>query len=167
MLVQLSPKEMSQCKQAAAMRWQLARASGVVNQRKDKSRSDADLDLLGVKAEVAVSKVFNIPHQHAIGVDDGCDLWLDDISVDVKATFHKSGRLLFKRKEAFKADCAVLVCQIEPNKLNVVGYASQTTFMNKAQEIDLGHGKGWAMMQDELNSLERLWYAARKSELKF
>ena len=97
MLVQLSLKEMSQCNQAAAMRWQLARASGIVNQRRDQVKSQQDLDLLGVKAEVAVSKVFNIPHQHAIGVDDGCDLWLDDISVDVKATFHKSGRLLFKR----------------------------------------------------------------------
>jgi hypothetical protein len=167
MLIKLSPKEMSQCNQAATMRWQLARASGVKNQRRDQGRSDADLDLLGVKAEVAVSKVFNIPHQHAICVDDGCDLWLEDISVDVKATFHKKGRLLFKRKDAFKADCAVLVCQIEPDRLKVAGYASQATFMEKAQEIDLGHGKGWAMDQDQLNSLERLWYAARQSGLKF
>jgi hypothetical protein len=48
----------------------------------------------------------------------------------------------------------------------VVGYASQATFMNKAQEVDLGHGKGWAMAQDELSSLQRLWYAARQSGLK-
>ena len=50
MLVTLSLKEMSKCKQAATLRWQLARASGVVNQRRDNGRSDADLDLLGVKA---------------------------------------------------------------------------------------------------------------------
>ena len=54
MLVSLTQKEVAQCHQAAAMRWQLARASGVVNQRRDKGRSDADLDLLGVKAELAV-----------------------------------------------------------------------------------------------------------------
>ena len=67
MLVHLTPKEVAQCNQAAAMRWQLARASGVVNQRRDKGRSDADLDLLGVKAELAVSKVFDLDHIH-VGV---------------------------------------------------------------------------------------------------
>lgn len=167
MLVQLSPKEMSQCNQAAAMRWQLARASGIVNQRRDQVKSQQDLDLLGVKAELAVSRVFNLEHQHAVGVDDGRDIWLDDISIDVKATFHKSGRLLFKDKQSFKADCAVLVCQIELNKMNVVGYASHALFMDKAKEVDLGYGPCMAMDQDELNSLERLWYAGRMSGLKF
>ena len=166
MLVKLSPKEMSKCNQAAALRWQLARASGVVNQRRDNGRSDADLDLLGVKAEVAVSKVFNLDHDYSMGVDDGHDLWLDDISVDVKATFHKGGRLLFKKKESFKADCAVLVCQLRPDQFNVAGYASKATFMDKAEELDLGHGKGWAMDQADLSALERLWFAARTSNLK-
>jgi hypothetical protein len=166
MLVTLSPKEMSKCNQAATLRWQLARASGVSNQRRDKGRSDADLDLLGVKAEVAVSKVFNLDHDYSMGVDDGSDLWLDDISVDVKATFHKGGRLLFKKRSSFKADCAVLVCQIRPDQFNVAGYASKATFLKKSKELDLGHGKGWAMDQDELSPLERLWFASRKSNLK-
>jgi hypothetical protein len=38
--------------------------------------------------------------------------------------------------------------------------------MEKAKELDLGHGKGWAMDQDELSPLERLWFAARTSNLK-
>lgn len=166
MLVTLSPKEMSKCNQAATLRWQLARASGVSNQKRDTGRSDADLDLLGVKAEVAVSKVFDLVHDYAMGVDDGSDLWLDDISVDVKATFHKGGRLLFKKRSSFKADCAVLVCQIRPDQFNVAGYASKATFLERARELDLGHGKGWAMDQDELSPLEKLWFASRKSNLK-
>ena len=58
MLVTLTPKEMSKCNQAATLRWQLARASGVSNQRRDKGRSDADLDLLGVKAELMLRPRF-------------------------------------------------------------------------------------------------------------
>ena len=166
MLVNLTQKEVAQCNQAAAMRWQLARASGVVNQRKDKGRSDADLDLLGVKAELAVSKVFDLDHIHAVGVDDGRDVWLDDISVDVKATFYTTGRLLFKKREAFKADCSILVCQQAPDRMHVVGYIPKTHFMDQAYEIDLGHGKGWAMDQENLLPLEKLWGIARSIKLK-
>ena len=56
--VRLTRSEMSEVKQAAALRWQLARASGVVNQRQD-IRSDADIDLLGLKAEMAVAKALS------------------------------------------------------------------------------------------------------------
>jgi hypothetical protein len=51
--------------------------------------------------------------------------------------------------------------------MNVVGYASHALFMDKAKEVDLGYGPCMAMDQDELNSLERLWYAGRMSGLKF
>ena len=47
--------------QAATLRWQLARASGIDNQRRD-ARSDADIDLIGVKAEMAVAKVLQLPY---------------------------------------------------------------------------------------------------------
>ena len=121
MLVKLSPKEMSICEQAAALRWQLARASGVVNQRRDQGRTDADLDLLGIKAEMAVAKVFDIDYTpFQLGVDNGKDLWLGNISIDVKATFYKNGKLLFKTRDAFKAHCAVLVCENNPEILDVV-----------------------------------------------
>jgi len=166
MLVKLTPKQVAQCHQAAAMRWQLARASGVVNQRRDKGRSDADLDLLGVKAEFAVSKVFDLDHIHAVGVDDGRDIWLGDISVDVKATFYTTGRLLFKKPEAFKADCSILVCQQSPDLMHVVGYIPRTHFLDQAYEIDLGHGKGWAMDQENLLPLSKLWEVSRSIQLK-
>ena len=166
MLVSLTQKEVAQCNQAAAMRWQLARASGVVNQRRDKGRSDADLDLLGVKAELAVSKVFDLDHIHAVGVDDGRDVWLDNISIDVKATFYSTGRLLFKKREAFKADCSILVCQQAPDRMHVVGYILFFFKQKTAYEIDLGHGKGWAMDQENLLPLERLWGISRSIKLK-
>ena len=59
--VRLTRAEMAMAEQAATLRWQLARASGVDNQRRD-VRSDADIDLIGVKAEMAVAKVLQLPY---------------------------------------------------------------------------------------------------------
>ncbi len=168
MLVKLSPKEMSICEQAAALRWQLARASGVVNQRRDQGRTDADLDLLGIKAEMAVAKVFAIDYTpFQLGVDNGKDMWLGDISIDVKATFYKKGKLLFKTRDAFKAHCAILVCENAPEILDVVGYVPKATFCNDCQEGDLGHGVGVYMEQDTLRPIHDLWRVSTEHRLKF
>ena len=70
MRVPLSKQEISECKQASSLRWQLARAANVANQRRDKTRSDADIDYLGVKGELAVAKIFQIDHDiHKGGID--------------------------------------------------------------------------------------------------
>ena len=82
----------------------MARLSGVKNQRRDSGRSDNDLDYLGLRAELSVSKAFDIEHNlFQLGIDEGADIWLGDISIDVKSTFYMSGRLLFKNTEAFKS----------------------------------------------------------------
>ena len=169
MKISLSPKEISICKQAATFRWQLARASGVVNQRRDQGRTDGDLDLLGIKAELSVAKVFDIDHNpFQFGVDSGEDMWIGDISVDVKSTFYPRGRLLFKDLNSFKADCSVLVCQEDEENYNVVGYCSREKFKRDSNLMDLGHGLGSVMDQDDLSPLEKLWvYSTQRRLQKF
>ena len=99
--VRLTRSEISEAKQASALRWQLARASGVQNQRRD-GRPDGDIDLLGVKAEISVAKALQLPYKAAaLGIDSGADLWADDIGIDVKSTFYQAGKLLFKSLESF------------------------------------------------------------------
>ena len=157
--VVLSPRELSDCEQAAAFRWQLARSSGVVNQRRDDERSDNDIDLLGIKAELAVSKLFNIKHDvFRFGVDSGVDMWLDDLSIDVKATFHKDGHLLFKNIEAFRADFGVLVTQENPiGPLSIVGFCSRKKFALSSFPKNFGKGMGVALGQKDLQPMEKLW----------
>ena len=168
MLVKLSPKEMSMCEQAATLRWQLARASGVVNQRRDQGRTDGDIDLLGIKAEMAVAKVFDIEYSpFQLGVDSGKDLWLGDISIDVKATFHKNGRLLFKTRDAFKAYCAILVCEHTPEILDVAGCIPRKDFCTECQEGDLGHGICVYVEQETLQPLHDLWLFSTERRLRF
>mgnify|MGYP007032528097 FL=1 len=62
MIVRFTRQDLSECEQAASLRWQLARAAKVANQKKDPTRSDHDIDLLGVKGELAVARVFQIDH---------------------------------------------------------------------------------------------------------
>jgi len=92
MKVRLKRSEIAIAQQAAALRWQLARASGVENKRIDQTRTDNDVDLLGIKAEIAVAKIFDIPFSASeLGVDSGNDLFINagarELSLQVKATF--------------------------------------------------------------------------------
>ena len=166
--VRLTRQEMLECKQAAALRWQLARASGVTNQRKDSNRNDNDVDLLGIKAETAVSKVLGCNHNiFQLGVDDGADMFLGDISIDVKSTFHETGKLLFKSLEAFKAGCSVLVTASEEDDVMVIaGYTTRKIFKEEAQETDLGHGNCFTMEQVYLRPIESLWKIYQEMRFK-
>ena len=167
MIVKLTDRELALCKQAAAARWQLARASGVVNQRKDGNRDDFTIDYLGVRAEQAVAKVFRLDYTPSvIGIDDGSDVWFEDISVDVKSTFHPDGKLLFKSLDAFKSDVSILVTAVKEeghevvDEMEVVGWITKGEFVELANQVDLGHGLCYVMEQDELHGLETLWKSA-------
>lgn len=159
---------MLECKQAAALRWQLARASGVANQRKDSNRNDNDVDLLGIKAEIAVSKVLGCNHNvFQLGVDDGVDMFLGDISIDVKSTFHENGKLLFKSLEAFRANCSVLVTASDQDDVMIIaGYIPRKNFKSDALETDLGHGNCFTMEQIYLRPIEGLWKVHQEMRFK-
>lgn len=155
--VRLTAREMSQARQCASLRWQLARASGVKDQRRD---PDRDLDLLGVKAEMAVSKLFHLDfNPAAMGIDDGADLWFGDVSIDVKASFTPSARLLFKTLDAFKAHVGILVTAHadRDDVMCVVGGIGQARFKDQARQVDLGRGPCFVMDQHELTSVKDMW----------
>tara|TARA_B100000497_G_scaffold4300_1_gene4435 strand:- start:890 stop:1402 length:513 start_codon:yes stop_codon:yes gene_type:complete len=158
--VRLTRSEMSEVKQAAALRWQLARASGVANQRKD-IRSDADIDLLGLKAEMAVAKALQLPYRASdLGIDSGADMWSEDVSIDVKATYHKSGKLLFKSLDSFVAEYAILVTiSDDEDVMRIVGGMGRDRFKLEAVETDLGRGICWVAPQDILTPIEGVWLA--------
>lgn len=164
--VRLSRQEMAEVQQAAALRWQLARASSVANQKRS-AAEDSDLDVLGLKAECAVAKLFGLDARtQALGIDSGQDVWFGELSIDVKATFHQTGVLLFKSAEAFKADCAVLVTVTdEPEVMSVVGGISRRLFLERHRQADLGRGVCLVMGQDEIWPIETLW--RKLAEVRF
>jgi len=164
MNIKLSKKELSEVNQIASLRWQLSRASGVVNQRKDNNRSDDDVDKLGYAGEYAVAKLFNLHFNPSIlGIDDGFDLWINDLSIDVKTTFYETGVLLFKSKDAFKADVGILVTATgSQNIFKIAGFISQKLFKEKAQ---IFKETGYCIQQKDLMPIERLWKYTRQQEL--
>lgn len=160
LLIHLTPAEVSRCKQAASLRWQLARASGVVDQRRDNSRQLYDIDLLGVKAEQAVAKALDLEYTPtALGIDDGVDLYAGDVSIDVKATFYSNGKLLLRSQAQAKAQVFVLVAAVKDEEavMRLCGWISRKEFLTQCKTIDLGHGPGLAMEQADLRHLTDLW----------
>ena len=127
--VRLNRQEMLECRQAATLRWQ-SRAMGVPNQRKDGKRNDNDVDQLGIKGEAAVAKVLGCQHNvFQYSSDFGVDMFLGDISIDVKTTFHQNGKLLFKSLDAFKSKCSVLVtASDEEDVMIIAGYIPRKIF---------------------------------------
>lgn len=170
MIVNLSPEEISMCKKAASMRWQLARVSNVANQRKDFSRSDEQIDELGVMAELCVHKVFNIEFNYSLsGIDTGADLYIGDYSIDVKSTFYPDGKLIFKSNDYFKADACILVCQITEVRYRIAGCISRTWFNQKSVrgrlKPDLPECN--SVGQSELSDIKELWSLVMQKKLKF
>jgi hypothetical protein len=159
--VRLTKAEMSACDQGASLRWQMARSSGVSDQQK---APQENIDLLGIKAELAVSKVLQLPYSPAaLGIDNGTDMWAGDWSIDVKASFHPRGRLLFKSKESFRADMSVLVTATEdPSVMFIEGGISRNRFMSEAKAVNLGHGNCWVVEGSELTPIEEIWLAITK-----
>jgi hypothetical protein len=156
--ITLTPQEMSDAAKAASGRWQLSRAAGIANQRKA-AQSDAEIDLLGIKAEIAVAKILNCDYSpFHMGIDNGMDMWHGQASIDIKATFHESGSLLFKSREAFRANCAILATKTDDEtKIRIIGGCSRNRFMREAENVDLGRGACWIMQQRNLSPIEAVW----------
>jgi len=159
MFVPLSPAELSACRQAATFRWQMARAAGVENQRRDGNRSDEDVDYLGIRAELAVAKLYGLDYSpHHLGVDDGVDMYCETTSIDVKSTFHTTGKLLLKSKKFVTADLYILVTACSDESLmRVVGGITSDQFLEHCVKEDLGHGNGLSLTQDKLAAPSAVW----------
>jgi hypothetical protein len=157
-LVWLDAGEMGQCDRAAAARWRYARSTGIQNKRVDKSRTDSDVDLLGIRAEVAVAKLLGINYDHLLtpSVDDGTDLMFKGISIDVKSTFHETGRLILRRE--LRAEVAVLVVPTaEVNVMRVVGYTTPDHFKRCKSIEAMGGRQVECLRQDALLTVDALW----------
>ena len=75
MQVILSQEELDQCKDAASRRSNYARSTKIKNQRVDKSKSDKDVDYIGMVGELAVAKALGLEmdFEKVVGVDYGID----------------------------------------------------------------------------------------------
>lgn len=162
--VRLTRSELAKAEQASALRYQLARASGVEDKLIDTSRSGKDADLPGLKAEIAVAKLLDADFDPStLGIDNGCDLYVPcgdtEVGVQVKSTQHAKAQWLLGTPHAKSNwEVSVFVRPTDDDSvMQVYGWIGSKGYEEKLQEVDLGHGPGKGVHIDDLLPIEELW----------
>ncbi len=151
----LNSAEQIVCKSLALMRYEIARA---VN-RKDQqigNQPSWQTDEDGLGGEIAASRLLNVYPNLVLKPDAGWDILYQGTKIDVKTTRYINGRLLAKlNSRDDEVDAYLLVTGTFP-EYNVVGYASRDSLLSPENIIDLGHGKGYGLSQEQLTPVEEL-----------
>jgi hypothetical protein len=151
----LNSAEQIVCKQLALMRYEIARAVD----RKDQQIGDQpswQTDEDGIGGEIAASRLLNVYPSLILKPDAGWDVIYKGKKIDVKTTRYKNGRLLAKlNSRDDEVDAYLLVTGVFP-EYSVIGYALKDSLLSKDNIIDLGHGRGYGLIQDRLTPIEKL-----------
>ena len=132
--VKLTPKEVDDCIRAGTHRFESNRNLNKPPSLRCKHTkpNDAVRDIEGIKGELAVANAFNSEYSvFEYGVDNGIDLWIGDLSVDVKVTTHlpqgkKEPHLLFpKSGKGLRADIAILTILYQDNEILIAGWLTK------------------------------------------
>ena len=125
---------------------------------KEMNLSRLDSNVIGFKAEYAVARVFNadLPSLHLIN-DGGVDIWLENISVDVKVSNQKDSNLIFDSMDKFRADIALFVIQLGDNKFDLIGWITRGAFERQSKRRDFGYGDRLYVSPENLQQIGRLW----------
>lgn len=137
----------------------LVEIQGVSPRLENSAQSRQEANIWGFKAEFAVARLFNIePPTINVVTDNGVDLWMDDISIDVKFSNKERGPLIFDTADKFKADIAVLVGRTDKDRtMRINGWASKQTFVDRATHYNFGYGDRLKMDMSDIDPIELLW----------
>tara|TARA_R110000824_G_scaffold7972_4_gene36377 strand:- start:786 stop:1283 length:498 start_codon:yes stop_codon:yes gene_type:complete len=149
MVITLTSAEQTVAKSLAVMREQIARAIGRVDQQIGK-QAGWETDEQGIGGEFAAARAYNVFPCLELKPDAGFDLMVKGKKIDVKTTKYRTGRLLAKLNQRDdEVDIFLLVTGEFPT-FKIVGYATAKDLLKKENVIDLGHGPGYALTQDQL-----------------
>jgi len=150
--ISLNQAEIKICEWLAKNRYSSNRTSGVAN-KKIGPQSNWKTDLNGVGAEFAFCKLINVYPDFSVEPRKGgydC-LTFGGYRIDVKTTVYKSGRLLTKIGTPIEdADYYVLMVGNFP-KYTFSGSCSSKDLIDDSNIINLGHGEGYGLGQDQLS----------------
>jgi len=122
-------------------------------------QSREEANIYGFRAEFAIARLFGLdPPEINVLTDGGVDLWIDDLSIDVKFSNNTNGPLIFDTADKFKANCAILVCRTEdPRNMKIAGWMGKRDFCARAYSKDFGYGKRLVVDQKDLSPIEGFW----------
>ena len=154
MIVTLQPDEIQICQMIGRMRSLIARGNGV-RDAKMGDQDGSEADVMGFMAEYGFAKKMNCFPDLGLtprsGSADG--KMKSGKRYDVKSSDHRKARLLSTKKVNPDVDIYVL-CVVNGNTLDFKGWASKEDLIKEENEIDLGHGPGYALDQDKLRKFK-------------
>jgi hypothetical protein len=170
MLIQLSRKDVHACTMLGNDTVKICEMQGVNPRLENNSQSRAEANIFGFKAEYAVARLFDLePTSLTIKSDFGVDLWLDDVSIDVKFSNRIDGDLIFDSKESFKSEISILVCRTERDDvMKIAGWCFRKNFYEFAKPHNYGWGERLRIKQEWkiLESIEMLWWAIKSQQFQ-
>ena len=170
--VKLTPKDIDKCGRAGKHRFFSSRGAGIEHnlQCKKTKKNDPVRDVQGIKAELAVAKLFDVElNLFECGPDNGIDLWIDDISVDVKVTTYVDDpHLVFMSGKTLRADIGILTVIAEGEQADevTIGRWITKTLWEKHKEPFFHSPKDDAVPFDKLLPMYELWIARMNRRFK-
>lgn len=153
--VHLTDEDLRLAEELAVQRNFPKRLADVKDQIVDDARGSLRIDVMGLLAERAVGKVLGAPLIMKAGLqgDSGYDLQLENLTVQVKYTFHQNGHLILiprqKLRQLLCSDLYVLVTGSE-SMMKIVGYATREDCFRHGVMKDFGFGHNFCLDQAHL-----------------
>ena len=140
MIVELNPSEILVCECIGRMRCLIARSANVKDQ-KIGQQDGSDADVMGIKAEYAFAKHFNVFPDLGLTPRSGSyDGILKEVAYDIKSTHIKTGHLLATKKVNPDVDMYVL-CIVTRNQVDIKGYIFKKDFIKPENLKRFGNAK--------------------------
>jgi hypothetical protein len=120
------------------------------NQKID-SRKDLIVEIEGLMGEYAASLIYDVPVNKDYEADKGWDLVIYGYKVDIKATRHLYGVLLFTSLKHFKADVGMLAVITSKDTVKLSGWTTKMEFeaFSEYHPVKIGW-KGYGLKQSQL-----------------
>jgi len=159
MKIKLSRQEMHECQVLGQDTVKICKMQKLPPRLDTSDENRVLSNVQGFRAEYAVAKVFGctLPSFNIV-TDGGVDLWIDDISVDVKLTKKPKGDLIFDDFTKFKSDIAILVATTNTESVyEILGWIDRNSFEAEAKDMDYGYGSRKVVESKGLMPIENLW----------
>jgi hypothetical protein len=128
----------------------------------DINNTSEGINIIGHLGEQAVGQALGIPVDTTVmvGGDDGSDMVLDGMTIQVKTSQLKS--LIFNAPWLFKSDIAIMVQFVGADKtrswedpqFKIWGYIDRETFLSNHYKKNYGYGERLVMDVPDLNPIE-------------
>ncbi|BAQ84570.1 hypothetical protein [uncultured Mediterranean phage uvMED] len=152
-IVELTPDEVQFCQIYGRMRTVVSRGNNIVDTKMG-NHDGAEGDVMGFMGEFAFAKQFNTFPDLGLSPKSGTpDGLLKGERYDVKSSNIENARLLCTLKINPDVDFYVLAIVKSPT-VEIKGWAWKSELVSDATKINLGHGEGYGLEQNQLRQFK-------------